>query len=111
MEMTEKSNGLTLKTFLSFAALSVAKNGRASVVSETARLVGHCCVLLFSMLPRSQTGFDVALTQDRADLLDCKWHTGIHPYIKNASHALKLTKLLEVIVKENHQKKDDPGHK
>jgi len=60
--MNEQINGLTLKTFLNFAALGDIKNGRASVVSENARLVGQIYVLLFSMLPKSQTGFDVALS-------------------------------------------------
>jgi len=42
--------------------------------------------------------------------LDNKWHSGIHPYLKNASHALKLTKLIEVIAKDYHQHENNPEH-
>ena len=50
-----KKKTVNLKTFMEFVALGDSKRGNAKVASETARNVGLCYVLLFSMLPKSQT--------------------------------------------------------
>lgn len=61
---------LNLKTIMTFAALGDSKKGKASLVSEPARQLGVCYVLLFSMLPPSQSTLSFNLTQDRSDLID-----------------------------------------
>ena len=48
---------LSLKTLMEFASIGDSKKGKASVVGETARQTGMCFVLIFSMLPKSQTQF------------------------------------------------------
>jgi len=61
---------INLKTIMNFAALGDSKQKKAGSVSEAARSIGVCFVLLFSMLPQSQSTMSISLTQDRSDLLD-----------------------------------------
>ena len=48
----------------------------------------------------------IQLTQDKTDLVDTKWHTGIAPYFTNAGKVSKLLKFFEIFANEDNQNRN-----